>query len=601
MGKGLKGFVKTLGLEEITKTVTNVANTWAQSLDQSSIINQYGSGDIMGGHIADQRRKTERNSGITKEALKIGGAAAGFIFGGGLPGLAAGGKAGEFLGDIIKSVMEAKDNKEATEIAKGALWQERSGSAMNLAAVVGDPNGIRSSFRTAADVAAEFGYSAEEGMDAIRQSALRGLSQKDATTTARQVFDYERRTGADRGALLEVSALSTRYGAGDALQAGWAGLGASGMKPGQYNEYLRSMQRVMEDGISKGFVLSSSEVVQNLTMLSDITGNNPVWQGENGARRLMDINAGLASTTELSSASDVLAFQAARNLLGEDADVTDVMMKLEKGLTPELFKEIMKLNTERTDGDRDGIVEHLRDQFNLNYTNADALVKGYNANKDYTQKEIDAMINANPLPEAKSPELDAAKVTESITNWWTKTGISHWDTNFPKILGEELAKSIKEYKKEVGDLPPTPRGMTQGDEMRTRIRELEIARASRNDTRIQEAELRLNQSFRNVHNVADRFFTDEGKDESNAMSAISRTFRNGAISSDLRTVKQTAEAAYLLERLPENIRVSWDESNKLNKIEHGGDMSLLLKAIRDLIDIEIEKGNLNVNFRTEEA
>jgi hypothetical protein len=56
------------------------------------------------------------------------------------------------------------------------------------------------------------------------------------------------------------------------------------MQTGQFNEVLRGLQRVMEDGISKGFVRSSDQVARNLTILSTMTNNNPLLSGEMGAQ-----------------------------------------------------------------------------------------------------------------------------------------------------------------------------------------------------------------------------------------------------------------------------------------------------------------------------
>jgi hypothetical protein len=255
-----------------------------------------------------------------------------------------------------------------------------------------------------------------------------------------------------------ISNMSARYGAGDALGMGWAGRQASGMKPGQYNEYLLAMQRVMEDGISKGFIRSSEQVAQNLTMLSQMTGNNPLWQGEGGARRLSEMNAGLEGATDLSSTADILVYRAAQNVMAnrgqEVKDYTDVMLEIEKGLTPELFKEIMKLNSGVENGGRAGIIELLKQQFNLSNTNARALYDGYIPNKKYTQAELDAY--TKKPPDVNNPDLDAAKLIAEITNIYTKSGMIRWGDTI-KNLKDELKEAINGLKgNSDGDSPLTP-------------------------------------------------------------------------------------------------------------------------------------------------
>jgi hypothetical protein len=86
---------------------------------------------------------------------------------------------------------------------------------MNLAAITGNPANVRPIYKTAADVAGKYGYSAEEGMEMLKQAASQGLRRASVD----KVFDYERRTGADRGAMSYLSFMSERYGGGYALRS----------------------------------------------------------------------------------------------------------------------------------------------------------------------------------------------------------------------------------------------------------------------------------------------------------------------------------------------------------------------------------------------
>jgi hypothetical protein len=227
---GVKESVKAIGAGQIISAINDGFSRWAGSLDRSGIVNQYGSGDIMGGRIAEERRQADLKGGIAQAGLGLAGTVAGaFLPGGPLVWGALGGGAGKAL----DTMFHIPPDKKATEAAYAGLWQNHSGQAMELAAVMGSANDVRGAFKTAADAAAGFGYSAEEGMDALKEAARQGLGGSEARAVTEQVFDYERRTGADRGTLSSVANMSARYGAGDALRAGWAGLHASGMKPGQ--------------------------------------------------------------------------------------------------------------------------------------------------------------------------------------------------------------------------------------------------------------------------------------------------------------------------------------------------------------------------------
>jgi hypothetical protein len=485
-----KDAIKAIGINQILNAFNDGFARWASSLDRSGIINQYGSGDILGGRIAEQRRQADFWGGIAQAGLGVTGAVVGSIIG---VGTMAGAAVGAGVGKAIDTGLHVGPNREATEAAYAGLWQNRSGQSMELAAITGSANDVRGAFKSAADAAAEFGYSAEEGMDAMKAAAQQGLSGMEAKEAARQVFDYERRTGADRGTLLGVSTMSARYGLGDSLRTGWAGLGASGMASGQYNEYLRAMQRVMEDGISKGFIRSSDQVVQSLTMLSQITGNDPLWQGENGARRLMEMNTGLENATGLSSVSDIVAFRAAQQISGSESYV-DSMKILEQGITGEhgheLFKNYMNITSQAEGYGRDAIVERMRQTFGFNYTNADTMYNAWDKNKNITKDDWKQLIDSfkqEPSP-ADSPELDAAKIIEKIKNIYTDSGMIRWESTI-KTLQEELTKAIQELGGIKGPIDTT--GMTPIEAATTRQDEYRDALISGDKDRIYKAGIEL--------------------------------------------------------------------------------------------------------------
>jgi hypothetical protein len=469
MSRGAQDAIKAIGIGQLANAINDGFARWTGSLDRSGIINQYGSGDVMGGRLSERRRQADLWGGLAQAGLGVAGTAAGFFLGG-AGGSLLGGTLGTAGGKAIDTVLHKGVNKEATESAYAGLWTQRSSDAMELAALMGNPNRVREAFKTAADAAAAFGYSAEEGMDTMKQAIRQGMNGDRAREVTEQVFQYERGTGADRGTLTSLSTMTARYGAGDALRAGWGGLGASGMSSGQYNEYLRAIQRIMEDGISKGFVRSSDQVAQSLTMLAQMTGNNPLWQGENGAKSLQEMNTGLESTTGLRSTSDIVAFRAAQNIArrnGQGGSYIDSMKILEGGLTPGLFNEYMELTKNIEGGNKEAIVERMRQTFGLNYTKADALYEGWNPAMD--ESSLQALIDRyknQPLPNAGSPELGAAKTTQDITNWWTQTGQIYWDNKIPTTLAEELAKAIRENNKEAGGNTPVPFSLNDRESVR---------------------------------------------------------------------------------------------------------------------------------------
>ena len=437
MGRGVQGGVMSLALGHISNAISSGLSRWTGSLDRSGIVAQYGSGDIRGAQLAERRRQDNLAGGA---ADTIAGMSNLLAFLGPKGILAAG--AINLGASVFNSVRQGQTNLEATDIAKAELWQQRSGQAMELAALIGNPGAVRESFGIAADAAARFGFSAEEGMAAMNQAAQQGLDRAMAEVNARRVFDFERRTGADRGALSSLANMSARFNAGDALGDAWAGLNASGMSSGQFNEYLRAMQRVMEDGISRGFVRSSEDVAKNLTMLAQLTGgDNPLWQGEHGARRLSEMNAGLEAATALTSASDVIALRAARKIIGDDTSYIYAMKLMEEGVTPALFRNFMDLTSNAEGGAMEGIIERMRETLGLNYTNAYALFTGWRDNPQFMDDNyLERVLQRHGaiLPSADSAEMEAARITSAITNWWTQNGMRYWDNTFLPALQREF-------------------------------------------------------------------------------------------------------------------------------------------------------------------
>lgn len=202
--------------------------------------------------------------------------------------------------------------------------------------------------------------------------------------------------GGDASQYAQLAALMSRYGGStnvvDDMDRVVASGIASGLEKGQLSEFLSSIQKIMEDGIAKGFSRSATEVASTMLMFSKMSGNNAFWQGEQGAKIINQANAGLASATSLSKTSDIIAYRAiARAFSGttldengneiskekaalgdlylEDGDYVNKMMLLEKGLTPETFNPLMESINE-TESSTMGRIERIRQMFGLNYTGA---------------------------------------------------------------------------------------------------------------------------------------------------------------------------------------------------------------------------------------
>jgi hypothetical protein len=127
-----------------------------------------------------------------------------------------------------------------------------------------------------------------------------------------------------------------------------------------------------------------------MNMLYKLSGANPLWQGEQGARRLSQMNSAIAGSTDLASVSDVINYSVAKGLLGAGNDrlnnfnrltgggknnyytgtYADVMQVLERGVSPEFIQAQFRAVNGLEGGDVAGAIERYREMFGLNYTGA---------------------------------------------------------------------------------------------------------------------------------------------------------------------------------------------------------------------------------------
>ena len=320
-------------------------------------------------------------------------------------------------------------------------------------------------------MAKPYGYSAEEGMDAIKQALQQGLSGSDV----KKLFEYERSTGADRGALSSLAFMSERYGAGDALKSSWAGLHASGMNTGQYSEYLRAMQRSIEDGISKGFVKSSEDVAQNLTMLSALTGGNELWKGEHGARRLSEMQAGVAGATGLNSADDIMVFRAMQ-MTKPKKNWVDTLADMQEGkIDADFLRNYYNLISSAEGKDYNNTVMRMANSlFDGNVTLARTLHQGLSTGVSNAELERRAEAGRNvALPSFRSSEeFRMTEAAMDIRNATINAGQVFWTDLMPEAhqrSRDALANARRGDSADISRLSP---------EEGLAVRQLELKEAS---------------------------------------------------------------------------------------------------------------------------
>jgi hypothetical protein len=272
----------------------------------------------------------QREKGLGQLFGEAAGTLAGAILGsfimpgiGTIAGAGIAGAIGNFLGglpgDFSERDLAFSQNYKNALPAMESFYQ-RFGTNINIKTGEENSRAALDWYNRASEMSYGTGKTTEELMQAAQNRAAYGnFSGEEALSGARQDIMRERFTGANLANIQRVSGLAMRYG-GDtgAIQTAFAGLQASGMGKGQFDEFLTPMQRIMEDGIEKGFVRGADEIAGNMAMLSKLSGGNALWTGEQGAKRLGQMNESMYNATDLRTIEDTLSFAAAGRLLGED-------------------------------------------------------------------------------------------------------------------------------------------------------------------------------------------------------------------------------------------------------------------------------------------
>ncbi|GHT83726.1 hypothetical protein FACS1894137_05640 [Spirochaetia bacterium] len=312
--------------------------------------------------------------------------------------------------------------------------------------------------------AKDTGHDAAYLIDAAKSRGTYGnLSGDQALSLGRQDVMWERFTGASLSNIQRLGGTALRYGGEtDAVQNAYAGLQASGMGKGQFDEFLTSMQRIMEEGIENGFVRGADEIAGNMTMLSKLSGGSALWTGEQGAQRLGQMNNSIAKATDLKSIEDTMVFSVAdqlmkgsnkdniANYLGKDGVYTgtyvDTMQLMEQGMkSPTMLRDLMKsVQGIEGAGNTAGQIERYQNMFNMNYSRAAKLWKM--STKDDFMKDPESF-KAEVEEIQTNPEYQSdSTVLQNILNTLTETGIKNGKLAFDKVEIEHLNDAVEQMK-----------------------------------------------------------------------------------------------------------------------------------------------------------
>jgi len=378
----------------LQQSLNQIATGIIKSMDAAlSAAKQRASGDYTGAHITEKRTRGEVWGQGIGSAVGLLGFLGGPMLGALTVGL--GSQIGQFIGGIGTHKLEAdlaySQQYKNAFASIDALNQNFGGAINRKSAEENNQHGLRM-YGRASNAAAGTGMSTDEFISAMKQTAIYGVrNETQALNMVQTQALWSRFTGADLTAIQKQAGMAYRFGGEtNATSIAYGGLMSQNMGKGQFGEFLNSIARIMEEGIAKGFTRSSEEIAGNMTMLYRLSGNSAMWQGEQGAQRLSQMNAAVANATNLQSVEDVISFGVVRDLLGsgdnrmaefrrltkaaDDRYYTgtyiDEMQLLERGVSRDLLRGQFDA-VDRLEGDNNAAkIERYKTMYGLNYTGA---------------------------------------------------------------------------------------------------------------------------------------------------------------------------------------------------------------------------------------
>lgn len=353
------------------------------------------------------------------------------------------------LGAIGNAAAKYFQGLSETEIAEGNAYMQPFAQKYGAFRMFNNPGAsyllnredANSFYRRAYEASKGTGLDTDEMLAQMQNAAIYGLGEKASLNLVANSAKWGQETGADMNALMKLQGTASRYGLGDnVIQNAYGGLRASGMQKGQFNEFLQGLQSVIEDGISNGYITSTEDVTRNLTMYARLSDNNPLWQGQNGARMFTQMNNNLAQATSLSDTNSALVFSA----LHKGGSYVDTMEAIEKGLNDkDAFGKIFSTFMQSEGGNYEGVIERLRATYGLNYTQAKQVFAMGNklGSAGYTQADFERDIKANGItPNAETEQTIWKDVENDLKNSMQLIGMGRWEQNLEELKNLAVAE-----------------------------------------------------------------------------------------------------------------------------------------------------------------
>ncbi|MBQ2529529.1 MAG: hypothetical protein II547_04665, partial [Treponema sp.] len=423
-------------------------------------------GDYLGADVSAVESGAGIAQGIGGSLLGAGAMLGGTPVGWGL--MLAGG-----IAEIGGTIAKLWSGNEKADIEEGEAYRKTLAgtNALNKRFVNGGDwtsNSVRTTdiLRQGTTYANGTGLSTDEFLDlATKQSRFGAKTTASAMQQAREVALWAQSTGTDAGIIQNFLGTARRYGDNsDVIGYASQARQAAGLTKAQNEEFLQSLQSVIEDGIANGYIKSTEDVSKTFVMFSRLSDNNPLWQGEQGMKRLQQMNGGISGATELQSVNDVIVASAAKKIvdsgkadkyLGSRKTGTyiDEMLLMEQGTNPEMFGEIARSVQSMEGGNPAAQIERFKDIYKLNYAGA---VDVYRMAQNLSSGGMSEQDFANRI---SAMQKDRNYQSEE-TRW--QDDINTINTNVAIMAQEKFWKNLAKLDSMAGETPTVSREPKDG-------------------------------------------------------------------------------------------------------------------------------------------
>lgn len=451
------------GQANVGNNIVNISN------QASGAVSTLASGNYAGAVISSTRNAGGALRSFGKDfAAKEGGEGLGKILGAlGVVGM---------VGSAVMAGGNALSEQYENSLGAMNSLNKTFGGMTNLKTAAQNNSQAMDFYQQLKDEANKIGMALDDFAEVVVDMSKYGVGNYNkAKAMSLNAGQWANFTNSDITTLQNFQGLTKRYGNDEnSLKTAYGGAMASGLGKGQYEEYLVSIQKIIEDGIANGYMKSTEDIANNLTMLARLSGGNELWKGEQGVNRLMKMNQGISGAVELQSVSDMIIANAAKstvetmrsngtlkNAIGgkdrngrlvsdrETGTYLDYMLLMEQGTNPEMFGNIVD-SIKALEGDNvTGQVEQFRKAFKLNYAGA---IDIYNMTKDldagsltkeqFQKRVVSMQTDANYM----SDEQKKQQMANDIHAIATKIGKGAFDI---KMAGlgklEDITQSIYNY------------------------------------------------------------------------------------------------------------------------------------------------------------